>query len=51
MTTMAMNTQLSDKFEVLTDKKLCLTGLFCYDVKFKNLFSLKTDKSEGGLLL
>jgi len=34
-------------------QKLSLRGLSCYDVKFKkfNLFSIKKDKSEGGLLL
>ena len=31
--------------------QICQTRLFCYDVKFKKLFSLKKDKSEGGLLL
>ena len=28
-----------------------LTGPFSYDVKYKNIFSLKKDKHEGGFLI
>ena len=28
-----------------------LTRLFCYDVEYKNIFSLKKDKHKGGIIL
>ena len=28
-----------------------LTGVYCFDVKYKNIFSLKRDIRKGGLLI
>ena len=43
------------KFEILTGEGYVwpdmLTALFCYDVKYKNIFSLKKDKRKGRLLI